>query len=128
MRVVAGTRAAVLAPRDRIKSSLNTGRYVHTDSQIRACGAAFARCLELRLACRGPHGQFPFRADEMAGVAVRDSFQIVLVLEFRLPEISRWRHLGDDLPRPKPGRLDVRDGVLGNMLLLFTDIENGGAI
>jgi hypothetical protein len=36
----------------------------------------------------------------MAGISVRNTFEIVLVLGLRLPEITNWLDFGDDLARP----------------------------
>lgn len=47
------------------------------------------------------NGQFPVWPDEMAGVAVREFFQIVLMLGFGFPEFACRNHLSNDLPRPE---------------------------
>src|ERR1700722_12093036 len=60
----------------------------------------------------------------MAGVAVRVFLQVILMLRLGLPERSGGRHLGDDLARPKAGRIDIGDGVFRDPLLLVTAIEN----
>jgi hypothetical protein len=76
-----------------------------------------------------PRGrQLPVRPREVAGVAPRDALQVVLVLRLGLPERAHRRHLGDDLARPQPGRLDVRDRVLGDALLLVVGVEDRGAV
>src|SRR6478752_7276869 len=49
-----------------------------------------------------PPRQLPLRADEVAGVAVRIAFQVILVLRLRLPEIASGREFGHDLARPQP--------------------------
>jgi hypothetical protein len=36
----------------------------------------------------------------MAGISVRNTFEIVLVLGLGLPEITDWLDFGDDLARP----------------------------
>src|SRR6185312_5515443 len=72
--------------------------------------------------------QAPSRADEMAGVAVRIALEIVLMLGLRLPEIAGGRNFGGRLAGPKPGRIDVGDGVAGHALLLGAGIENRRAI
>src|SRR6185312_5815209 len=64
----------------------------------------------------------------MAGVAVRIALQVVLMLRLGFPEIPDRRDLGDDLARPEPGGLDVRDRVLGDALLLRTRIEDRRAV
>src|SRR5690242_17327394 len=69
-----------------------------------------------------PPRQLPMRADEVAGVAVRIAFQVILVLGLRLPEIAGGRELGHDLARPQPRGLDVGDGVLGNTALFLARV------
>jgi GGDEF domain-containing protein len=64
------------------------------------------------------HRQLPSRPHEVAGVAVGDPLQVVLVLGLGLPERARRRHLGDDRPGHRPEAFDVGDRVLGDPLLL----------
>jgi hypothetical protein len=61
----------------------------------------------------------------VAGVPVRVVLQVVLVLGLGLPERAGRGHLGDDLARPQAGGVDVGDGVLGDLLLLVTEVEDG---
>ena len=67
---------------------------------------------------RRPLRQLPARAREVAGVAVGDALQVVLVLGLGLPEGAGRRDLGDHLARPQARGVDVGDGVLGDPLLL----------
>ena len=69
-------------------------------------------------------GELPVRPREVARVAPRDALEVVLVLRLGLPERPGLRHLGDDLARPQPRRVDVGDGVLGDALLLVVDVED----
>src|SRR6202012_721604 len=64
----------------------------------------------------------------MAGVAIRNSLQVVLMFRFRFPEIACRSDLGHDLSRPEAGCVDVRDPVLGNLFLLIGGVKNWGAI
>src|SRR5215467_6156866 len=76
-------------------------------------GGVPAASRKSRLARRRPHvprspsggvppRQLPMRADEVAGVAVRMAFQVILVLGLGLPEIASRRELSHDLSRPQP--------------------------
>ena len=47
-----------------------------------------------------PHGQLPVGPDEMTGVAVRDAFQVILVLGLGFPESTDGRHFGHQLTGP----------------------------
>ena len=49
-----------------------------------------------------PPRQLPMRADDVASVAVRIAFQVILVLGLRLPEIASGRKLSHHLARPQP--------------------------
>src|SRR5262249_24800299 len=71
-----------------------------------------------------PPRQHPARAREVARVPVRIPLEVVLMLGLGLPERPRGRHLGDDLARPQPGRLDVGDRVLGDPALLVVEVED----
>ena len=64
----------------------------------------------------------------MAGVAVRDALQVILVLRFGFPEGADRRHLGHDLSRPQVRCVHVRDGIFGNALLLGAGVEDRRAI
>ena len=72
--------------------------------------------------------QLPAWPDEVAGVAVGVVLQVVLVLGLGLPERPGRRHLGDDLARPQPGGVHVRDRVLGDALLLVAGVEDRRAV
>src|SRR6476620_9652925 len=73
-------------------------------------------------------GELPAGADPVAGVAVGDALQVVLVLGLGLPERAGRLQLGHDLAGPQAGRVDVLDGVLGDALLLVGSVEDGRAI
>src|SRR5262245_48901796 len=60
---------------------------------------------------RSPLRQLPVGPDEMAGVAVRDTLEVILMLRLRFPERPGGRHFGDDLAGPEPGGVHVIDGV-----------------
>ena len=70
-------------------------------------------------------GKYPIRAGEVAGVAVGDPFQVVLMFRLRLPEGSGRHHFGHHLARPQAGGVDVGDGVLGHPALLIVEVEDG---
>ena len=46
--------------------------------------------------------KLPLRADEVAGVAIRVAFQVVLVLGLGLPEVASGRNFRHHLARPQP--------------------------
>lgn len=64
----------------------------------------------------------------MAGIAVWNALKIVLMLRLGLPEITHRRQFGHDLARPDAGSINVGNGVLGNLLLLFTRVEDSRTI
>src|SRR5712671_718661 len=88
----------------------------------------FNRSRRRRAALIRPLRQRPVRPDEVAGVAVGVFLQIILMLGLGLPERSGGSHLGDHLARPKPGGIDVGDGVLRDPLLLVAGIEDRRAV
>src|SRR6478735_1300724 len=90
----------------------------------RPSGRAVLLLNRLRLAA----GQHPTGPHEVAGVAVGDLLQVVLVLLLGLPEVTRGLHLGDDLAGPQARRVDVGDGVLGDGLLLVAGVEDRRAV
>ena len=47
-----------------------------------------------------PRGQLPVRSDEVAGVAIRKTLEVILVLSLGFPERPGWRDLGPDLAGP----------------------------
>src|ERR1700730_825524 len=78
-----------------------------------------------RLTSLRPARQLPVRPNEVTGVTIRITFQIILMLWLGLPERSGGRHLGDNLTRPKAGCIDIGDGVFRDPLLLVVGIEDG---
>src|SRR5918996_553729 len=82
-----------------------------------------ARPARLRPARKPPVGP-----DEVAGVAVRVAFQVVLMLRLGLPEVAGRGYLGHHLARPESRRFDIGDRVLRDPLLLLARVEDGGAI
>src|SRR5450755_4062287 len=72
--------------------------------------------------------QFPARTDEVAGVAVGVALKVVLVLGLRLPERSGGLHIGDGLPWPQAGGVDIGDRVLRDAALLVVDVVDRRAI
>src|SRR4051812_43179390 len=79
---------------------------VHRTLSLSSTGSAGHRLTGLL-----PARQLPVRPDEVAGVAVRVVLQIILMLGLGLPERSDRRKLGDNLSRPKTGRIDVCNGI-----------------
>ena len=64
----------------------------------------------------------------MACVTVGIALQIILMFGFRLPEVTDRLHLGYDLTRPIPRRIDVFDGVQGNLFLFVVGIIDGRSV
>src|SRR4051812_34562732 len=64
----------------------------------------------------------------MAGVAVRNALEIILMLRFGLPEVACRNHFGHDLAGPQAGSIDVGDGIFGNAPLLVVRIEDRRSI
>src|SRR5262245_16161993 len=67
----------------------------------------------LRLLCNlvSANRQSPVVPDEMAGVAVGISLEIVLMLGFGLPEVVCRNDFRNDLARPQPRCINVGNGV-----------------
>src|SRR5258705_1829535 len=78
-----------------------------------------------RLTSLRPVRQRPVRPNEVTGVTVRISLQIILMLGLGLPERSGGCHLGDKLARPKAGSIDIGNSVFRDPLLLVAGIEDG---
>src|SRR3546814_9996658 len=64
----------------------------------------------------------------MTGIAVRMTFQVVLVLRLGLPEVAGGDHFGHHLARPKSRRLDTGVGLVCGPPLLFARVEDGRTI
>jgi hypothetical protein len=64
----------------------------------------------------------------MAGVAVRKTLQIILMLGLGFPERSGRLNLGDNITRPKTGRIDIGDGFFRDPLLLVARVEDGRTV
>src|SRR5215469_9222230 len=73
-------------------------------------------------------GKRPARAHEMTGIPVWNTFKVVLVFGLSFPELAGGHDLCDDLSWPETGRINVRDRIFGNALLLFARVENGRAV
>ena len=76
----------------------------------------------------GAGWQPPVRPDEMAGVAVRNALQVVLMLGLSLPESAGRSDFGHHLPRPETRGIDIGDGILGDTPLLVAGVEDRGAV
>jgi ATP-dependent helicase/nuclease subunit A len=72
-----------------------------------------------------PMRELPAWPDEMAGVAVGITLEVVLMLRLRCPERPSRLHLGDHLSRPQARGVDIRDRVVRDPLLLVVGVENG---
>nr|GEZ81630.1 hypothetical protein [Tanacetum cinerariifolium] len=72
----------------------------------------------------GSFWQLPTRADEMAGVAVGDSLQVILMLWFGFPERPGLYDLSDNFARPQARGIDVRHRVQRYAFLLFVEVED----
>src|SRR6266436_4767121 len=75
-----------------------------------------------------PDRKLPLGPDEMAGVAVRDSFEVVLMFGLGLPEWTGGGDFGHDLSRPQARRVDIGDRVFGDPLLLAAGVEDRRSI
>ncbi len=60
----------------------------------------------------------------MAGVAMWNAFQVILVLGLSLPEPTSRRNLSHDFTWPEPRRLHVGDCGFGDALLFVARIED----
>jgi hypothetical protein len=68
--------------------------------------------------------QLPAGPREVAGVAVGEALEVVLVLRLGLPERDGLADLGHDLAGPDPRGLDVGDRVLRDLALLVARVED----
>src|ERR687892_416007 len=64
----------------------------------------------------------------MAGVAVRVSLEVALMLGLGFPERPCGGHLSHDRPGPAARGVDVGDRLLGDAALLLIEIEDCRAI
>ncbi len=64
----------------------------------------------------------------MAGVIVGLTFQVILVLGLRLPEIADGFNLGHYFARPEAGGIDVRNRVFADTFLFVVGVVNGRPI
>jgi hypothetical protein len=60
----------------------------------------------------------------MAGVAVRNSLEVILMLGFGLPELACRNDFGDNLAGPEARSIDVSDRVVGDPPLFFAGVED----
>src|SRR5580704_12214368 len=70
----------------------------------------------------------PIGSDVVAGIAVRNAFEIILMFRLSFPEFSRGPNFGHYLSGPKSRSINVRDRFLRNPFLCFGCVENGGAV
>src|SRR5580658_334586 len=77
---------------------------------------------------RGPARQFPAGPDEVAGIAVRDPLQIILMLGLGLPEIAGGYQFRHHFSGPEPRRVDIGDRVQGDFSLRVAGIEDRRAV
>src|SRR5262249_12519502 len=68
--------------------------------------------------------QLPAGPDEVAGVPVGVELEAIAVLRIGFPVGPARGDFGDHRPRPQAGRVDVGDGVLGDLLLLVAEVED----
>ena len=76
----------------------------------------------------GATRQSPVGPDEMAGVALRKSLEVILMLRFGLPELACRNDFGHNLGGPQARSIDIGDRVFGNPLLLVAGGEDRGSI
>ena len=72
--------------------------------------------------------QSPVWANEMAGVAVRISLEIILMLGFGLRELASRNDFGHNSVGQQPRSIDIDDRVFGNPSLLVAGVEDRGSI
>ena len=96
--------------------------------RARSSRALHARSRSAALLRRVTTRQFPAAPREVAGVAVRDPLEVVLMLGLGLPEIADRLDLGDHLARPQARSIDVGDGLLGDPLLRLVDVVDRRAV
>ena len=65
------------------------------------------------------------KAREMAGIAVGEAFQVILVLGLGLPEGAGGFDLGHDPAGPQTRRIDIRDRVAGGLMLGLGGVIDG---
>src|SRR5688572_11741931 len=72
--------------------------------------------------------QYPVGPNVMAGVAVRISLQVILMIGFGLPELACRNDFGHNFAGPQARSIDVGDRVFGNPSLLVAGVEDRGSI
>src|SRR5919106_4450991 len=77
-----------------------SGSGMHAVPAAGPCYSGSPSAAPLLRSVRFPHRKLPVRTDEVAGVALRDALQVILVLRLGFPEGTDRRHLGHDLSRP----------------------------
>src|SRR5215211_4643008 len=82
----------------------------------------------LRGELAGANRESPPRPDEMAGIAGRIPFEVILMLRFGLPELGRANDFRHHLSPPQTGSIDVGDCVFGDAFLLVARVEDRRAI
>jgi hypothetical protein len=80
--------------------ALRTGA-VHCLAHLLTCNLLDDLLLHLLCHRVGANRQSPMRPDEMAGVAVGISLEIILMLAFGLPEVARRNDFRNDPARPQ---------------------------
>jgi hypothetical protein len=92
--------AAIAINEANTRTVLRTGA-VHCIAHLLTCD--FLDDLLLRLLCNlvGANRQSPVGPDEMAGVAIGISLEIILMLGFGLPEVACRNDFRNDLARPQ---------------------------
>ena len=79
---------------------LRTGA-VHCIAHLLTCDSLDDLLLGLLCNLIGPNRQSPVGPDEMAGVAIGISLEIILMLGFGLPEVACRNDFRNDLARPQ---------------------------
>src|SRR6185437_361253 len=73
---------------------------------------------------RGPAWELPLGPNEMAGIAIGNAFQVILMLRFGLPESAGRGDFSHHLALPKPRGVGVGNCVLCDPLLFFARVED----
>src|SRR5690348_8791258 len=90
-------------------------------SQMRSPGAG-----GLRLPA--PLRKSPVRPNKVAGIAIRDALEVILMLGLGLPERTCWYDLCHDGPRPYFRGVHISNGLFCGHLLFGSGIEDRAAI
>jgi PAS domain S-box-containing protein len=75
-----------------------------------------------------PFGEHPIGAREVAGIAIGNALEIILVLGLGFPEIAHRLDLGNHFAGPNAGRIHIGYGVESDLFLAFVFIIDRRAV